>query len=347
MKRYQVSKLFGVTAFLVGVALYVLAFWAVDALRYAGREDLESALSTGLHEKQYVYTEIDHIVMHRIRNEAGDTYTANKSVFLMPSECKLFTAVLKSGGMVGLLVSESSLAKQLESFADGRGEKIRVVGQVEKGSLVDTEAYYADVEGFERSLLAEDLYVIQMPEKGIKAKIGAKGKAGLGILALALISFFTIGGWHRVDEPPFEDTREYRDYLYRFSYGLEKELARKKEYMSRLIREQQGIYRWCLLGGGLVLAANALLLWSLKWMVYSSAGFYGFLISVAGMILGVKFFWHGFINSDRPIAKKLSDTFLLNTLSVRREQTSKLIGLLTRKINEGQQEPDQSTGWEV
>lgn len=45
-------------------------------------------------------------------------------------------------------------------------------------------------------------------------------------------------------------------------------------------------------------------------------------------------FWHGFVNSDSVLAKKLSDLFLLRTTSVRIEESTKLIAVLEKHVEE-------------
>ena len=335
MKGYQVSKLFGLTVFVAVFALYLLAFWAVDAFRFSCRRELGSVPYSRLREGQYVYAYVDRIVVHHIKTDYLDSYVGSKNVTLMPSEHYIYTAVLEGGEMVCMAIADTEIVRQLKEFTDGRGERVEVLGQLSSyAELSLPESYYSDVDDFDRSLFLDSVYVKQRSQAAIKAGIRAKGLWGLGMLGLALLLFVTVGGWHRVSLPPFEETREYRDYLFRFSYGMEEELARKKEYLFGLIAKQQGIYKWCLLGGALVLLGNALLLWCFRWILYSSLAYYGLFVSVGMLTGGIRLTWYGFINSDLPLAKRLSECFFLDTISVKREKTSKIIGALSQRLRQ-------------
>lgn len=60
----------------------------------------------------------------------------------------------------------------------------------------------------------------------------------------------------------------------------------------------------------------------------------GLLVGSYLIVAGIKGIWEGFINSDSPLAYRISDLFLIRSAPVRIEEISKLIAALKYAIQE-------------
>ena len=127
---------------------------------------------------------------------------------------------------------------------------------------------------------------------------------------------------------------------------MEEELKRERELLERYRKEQADMKKWFQLGFGMTVGC-------ILGMLFCALLFKGFsmtsnpILYALGVILlfvffyvlliGIKFVWMAYINSDWPSARRISELFLLRTLSVKKEETSKLINLLSRKVKEAEE----------
>ena len=51
-----------------------------------------------------------------------------------------------------------------------------------------------------------------------------------------------------------------------------------------------------------------------------------------------KLFWQSFVNTDYPLAYRISDLFLLRTNSIKREEASKIIAVIRNRLSSGPEE---------
>lgn len=169
--------------------------------------------------------------------------------------------------------------------------------------------------------------------------------SGIVILAIAMIFYFTSGGLKRVMEPPFEDSREYKDCVLWRGYNLKEALQREKDSREIFRKEQKDYWKYMVVGGFVFLLGFSL---SFVLMLFSAefplitGQFFTVPIEFSGLML----IWHGFVNSNLTNAKSVSETFMINSLPRRIERCTKLIQVLHKRLemeNETENEVEKET----
>ena len=321
MKRYQVSKFFQFTLILVATGLMLMFLYLVELVRYHVPKELTEFNADVMRKGSYVTLTSGALVPQGNRNSSTIYLT-------LAQEYQLYYLLLGESKEIPVLISNKNLINKLDSWRDGQGmgDTVSLIARVE---MIDGKKCFWQVT-------AEEV----RQSHGILSFLG-----GL-VLCAGLVLFATVGGFRVVYERPFEDSRRYKDIYLGKSYRMEEELKRERELLERYKNEQAEMKKWFQLGLGMTVGSLlGMLFCALLFKGFSQTsnpalfalGVILFFVFFYVLLIGIKFVWMAYINSDWPSAHRISETFLLRTLSVKKEETSKLINLLSRKIKEAEE----------
>lgn len=155
----------------------------------------------------------------------------------------------------------------------------------------------------------------------------------LGIVA-SIICFLTFGGFEKVYVHPFEDSKRYKECFFGQIYNTEDRLRKEKENLERYQKEQQESWKDARIGFGIFLAGLVVSAFFLILAFFIPQFILGVFPGYFLMFMSYRWFWDAFINSALPIAAKISDTFLIRSTSVKIQETSKLIEVLSKNLEE-------------
>lgn len=321
VKRYQVSKFFQFTLILVATGLMLMFLYLVEIVRYHLPKELTEFNADLMRQGSYVTITSGALAPQGDRNSTAFFLT-------FAQEYQLYYLLLGESKEVPVLVSNKNLITKLESWRNGQGmgDTVSMIARVEK---IDGKTYFW-----------------QVTKEEVRQSHGILSFVGGIVLCAGLLLFATIGGFRVVYEKPFEDSKRYKDIFLGRSYRMEEELKRERELLERYRKEQADMKKWFQLGFGMTVGC-------ILGMLFCALLFKGFsmtsnpILYALGVILlfvffyvlliGIKFIWMAYINSDWPSARRISELFLLRTLSVKKEETSKLINLLSRKVKEAEE----------
>ncbi len=228
---------------------------------------------------------------------------------------------------------EKDTLERMRLYVDGRGEAVTIMGKVTRVERIH-ETLYQEVLGENYDQLKQGFVIYQVTKEELMMN-GLKSLAWAGILALiATVTLFSVGGIYRRKSIPFEESALYKEYRFKIKYHLEDYLKKEQETLVEL-RERQASF-------------------SKKLFLYISLCVMGFIIfgvcmsncnrnvlMVYPMILGICLLWAGLrkigqilLNMDFETSKRLAKAFELQTIPIKMEQTSILIGLLKRRMVE-------------
>ena len=154
---------------------------------------------------------------------------------------------------------------------------------------------------------------------------------GIAGVCLALFCFLTFAGFKVVTVKPFEDSAEYKECFFGKMYNVESRLEKEKKRLAELHDLQNNVWRDAATGGILAFCGLFIIVFSCIMLKYIPFLFFGIWPGLYILIMSPHWFWHAYINSDRPSAQKISELFLLRTYSVLIEETSKKVGALTQR----------------
>lgn len=233
-----------------------------------------------------------------------------------------YTIPFGQNSYICIMAYSKSLLSQLEAFENGHGEDVAFTGIIVEPPTDLNYNWYTNVEGFNTEDLI-DSFVIRETDfernKDINKHIIY---AGIILLAIAALLFFSAGGIKNFIMKESDNTRSvYNNYAK--SYNGNNELLTEKMQLETLERRLKSIKRAAIL-------CLALLLIGI-YIVYSA---YLLEIKVLGILLiliSVRGIWNYFINSANTLAKSLVKRFTLKSLSVQIEEHRKNIEKLQEK----------------
>ena len=322
MKRYQVSPYFKFTVILAATSIFLLLLYVTELLQYYFPKKINEFNMSNLKNKQYV-----SVTSKECIPASGTKGNASNSVFLsLTNEYRMYRLRVGEQGSIEIGIYDKQTQQVLESWPEGKGESsITVIARV-------------TVDGGRAILL-------QVTPSEMRTHYSILSFIAAILLIVTLFMFLTIGGIKVVYERPFEDSRRYKEIYLGQNYHLEEELAREKNMMERYQQEREKNKSDFKIGLGITVGAFLVLILSILFMSAGSASSVagGFMagISVLMSVLafyvflwGIKILWNAYVNSDSPTARKISEQFMLHTLSIRREESAKLIRLMTTKLEE-------------
>ena len=159
-----------------------------------------------------------------------------------------------------------------------------------------------------------------------------------GVIAeiLFLIRFFTGGGLSAVMDAPFEDSKDYKQCVMGVSYLLREDLERLQRTRQEYYDEQRQAWKRIILGMIILLAGIGLTSFSAA-MIAGLPWFTGGFFTVLVEFTGIAMMFRAYLDADFPLAKKISESFMILSLPIKIERTAKMIAALTKRIREEDQ----------
>lgn len=322
MKRYQLSKYFKFTIVLAATSILLLMLYFGELLRYYFPLEVNEFNLSLLKNDQYArITSSECVPAPNVKGNATD------QVFLgLFTEYPIYRLRIGKQGTLDVGICDKELISTIASWPDGKGDQsITVIARVS----ADDGKYF----------------LLQTTKEEMRQRYGILSFSSGILTCITLMFFLTIGGVKVVYEKPFEDSKRYKDVFYGRTYHLEEELEHERKTLEQYRKEQLRIKKdfkigiWISLGAlmGWILCIMIMMLGSATSVAVGLLSGLSVILSVVcfyALLWGLKFVWNAYLNSDAPSAHKISEMFLLRTISVRREESAKLINLLMRKINE-------------
>ena len=158
--------------------------------------------------------------------------------------------------------------------------------------------------------------------------------------------FFSFAGIRKVYVKPFEDSKRYKDFYLGRAYRMEEEMMREeknlKQLMEKQVLERSNMKKYALgIIGSLAsfLFCGYLYIFGDSGTVFlSTVALYVMFAMLFVFLLMSKLFWQSFVNTDYPLAYRISDLFLLRTNSIKREEASKIIAVIRNRLSSGPEE---------
>lgn len=327
MKRYQVSRGFKYALIVAATGLALLFVFLMELMRFYFPEKVGEFRHPNLRQNQIVSVTANECITF------GPGVNHSPNVFLgtlSPREYYVYRLKLGEQYVLDVGVFDKNIIGTLEAWPEGKGgeNQVTIVGRV--------------METNEIPLL------IQVSAEDVRDEHHLLFFFSGIILVVACVMFLTVGRFHTVYEKPFEDSKRYKEIFLGQNYHLEEELAREKALMEHYQEEQKEINND--IKRGILIIVGSLLGEALCFLFMTAVTLDDALLAILGTLAtlvalalfyvflwGLKYLWNAYINSSFPSAHKISELFCLRTISVRREESSKLIGLITRKLEEQKQ----------
>lgn len=327
MKRYQVSRGFKYALIVAATGVALLFVFLMELMRFYFPEKVGEFRHPNLRQNQIVSVTANECITF------GPGVNHSPNVFLgtlSPREYYVYRLKLGEQYVLDVGVFDKNIIGTLEAWPEGKGgeNQVTIVGRV--------------METNEIPLL------IQVSAEDVRDEHHLLFFFSGIILVVACVMFLTVGRFHTVYEKPFEDSKRYKEIVLGQNYHLEEELAREKSLMEHYRQEQTEIKNdfkrglW-IIGGSLLGEAICFMFITTATLENTILAIFGVIAVLVAIVLfyvflwGLKYLWNAYINSSFPSAHKISELFCLRTISVRREESSKLIGLITRKLEEQKQ----------
>ncbi|MBQ6094602.1 MAG: hypothetical protein IJL09_04320 [Lachnospiraceae bacterium] len=327
MKRYQVSRGFKYALIVAATGLALLFVFLMELVRFRFPKKIGEFSLKSLRNNQYVSVTANECVPGKGNGNATNSeYISPYNVQPVPS----YRLRLGEEAYVDVVVEDAKTISELESWPEGKGGEnyVTVVAKVIKE--------------------ADRLLLYQTSEEHVRDEHHLLFFFSGMILVAACLMFLTVGRISTVYEKPFEDSKRYKEIFLGQNYHLEEELVREKALMEHYQEEQKEINND--IKRGILIIVGSLLGEALCFLFMTAATLDDALLAILGTLAtlvalalfyvflwGLKYLWNAYINSSFPSAHKISELFCLRTISVRREESSKLIGLITRKLEEQKQ----------
>ena len=335
MRRYQVSKHFKVTLviFLAGLLFFIL--YLMSILRYAFSVEVNEFNIGTLKKNQYVdITAKECVTYLREGTQKGYTNTTGGAVGL-GRDYTGYTQKIGENAYIAVEMEDPRLIKEIEAWPFGKGsEPITFKGQVKGTKLHRTVA-----EG-----ILTEVSIFQVTKEEVETAHSILSFIGGIGICVSLVMYLTFAGIKVVYVRPLEDSKRYKDYYLGRVYRMELDLEREKKNLEEIRAEQEKHKKNLLIGiGACVVSLLATLVIGYLWLsgVLAITGLCLTIISAYVHLWSILFTWDAFLNLDHPLAYKISDLFLLRTCSIKREEASKYISVISKRLEQDKQEEEQ------
>lgn len=338
MKRYHVSKYFWFVFSAITFSLFLILFSLIDMALFKHPTKLNDSNVRKLRENSYVELKVERILM-------GENGYPIRGAYMSPSgmgENVRYTVAVGENTYIEMSFGEKESIQLLEGFSGGTGTGFTVRGRV-SDVAIDQDIYQWSIPGFDLENLIPDKRIIETSEKSVGGYFKAKLLFAGAILVVAGLLCFTGIGICPVDEPLFEETKQYKKLLAERNYNLEGDLEKAQNRKEELRQKQGKNTKWIWIGivmalfGGhtyLYLATHYAEIGGSPWII---------LLMLVLFFCGIRTFWRAVLNSQWPPALKIATKFTLNTIPVQIEETSKIIGILRRRLAEQEKSAEVST----
>lgn len=324
MKKYQVSQGFKFTLFLFFVSLLFFLLFLTEWFQFSFPKSVDPCNLETLRNKQYAVVTANECVTYEDGSKQG-YHNCEGGMVGLTREYSSYTLKLGENARLRVGLYEKALISEVDSWVLGKGESpITIIGRVMRSG-------------------SGGIYLFQVTKEEVKEKYGIfRFVGGIG-LCVSVLLFFSVGGIKRVYVKPLEDTKQFKDYFFGRVQNMERELEREKRVLEELQAEQKEHHKrfWIFLSValfGLLLTICLGIVWLMGVNILTGI----FLVIAAYVTIWVMAMaWHAFLNTDYPLAKKLSEIFLLRTCSTRSEEASKYIAVISKRLAQDAQEKER------
>ena len=328
MKRYQVSRHFQMTAIFLLISIILLGIYVVNIVRVQTAPLMTLENYKSFKDGKIVRLSTDQFLIGKAKSTHSSVSAELFHTYYY------FTISLGGDRYVAFGVSQSGTISKFAGFEEGKGSRVQLLAKVDKITPDQVNVtWHENVENFD--LDKQLIQTIRLQEVA-KDDYQVFLVIGMIFFFLSILCFFTIGGIKKVYVHPFEDSKKYRDAVMGRGFDLDKQLEKERRNLEQYRKEQAESYKSY--GTGLALIIGGLLVIVLSVALTMGTMVILFLFGVIPggylILMSPYWFWHGFVNSDSALAKKLSDLFLLRTTSVRIEESTKLIAVLEKHVEE-------------
>lgn len=341
MKRYSVSRLFPITFIFFVLSLILMLINGVGLFRLSHLKELNTQTLFSLQPGQYVSCTINQYVLLEVKTTAGTVSYRGSNWTRGFSESSLksydiYTISLDDKAFVDIGFEDSELIAELEAYSQGRGNSISFIGKVMKtdGEEWSEHRTGTAVSEFRADAWVKNICIAQINLEETKTSYKALMLFGVISGIIALLLFFSVGGIQIVYRKPYEESKRYKDLLMGKNYKLEVDLKRKKEYLDELRHKQKKAKLHTIFYLIFSIICTTVLCINISALVNGTAMIYGVIIALILFLGSIYWLWKSFINTDFMLAIRLSDLFMLDTLSIRIEETSIIIEYLNRRLSE-------------
>lgn len=323
MRRYYVSKFLWIPFVMAFAGLFVLGMLLVDYIRFSSLKTMDGKALLTIKSGQYAEVSFEEMLLNRegYPMEGVFFYAAgNYGRFLLPVDDACVQIEFSA---------TSDVLEDLRKLKEGGKKKVTILVRA-----IGTEASSVDLNEFpkaEGKILANTVL-----REVTKQQMAEKWRFGFLLVGafwgIAFGMLFTSIGIHRAQpEVPFEKSKRFYEIL--SSFNKEEELERTLGRKEELKKKQTGM-RLRIVGYALMAAVCFAVFLRLLYSFEETAPIVAMLCSAAVFFWSVIQAWKSLLNSSWTPALAISKKFSVNSIPVKLEETSILIGTLKRMINE-------------
>lgn len=323
--KYHVSitkrEIFTAVLLLIGLVLLFRGIHSYNKSSHA--LNLEKLNEQTLKDGAYVIGDIDTYIGQKMYG--SNKFSGVSQVFITSGKTyHFYTIPFGQDSYICIMAYSRPLLSQLEAFENGHGEDVYFEGLIVEPPADLNYNWYTHVEDFDTEDLIDSFVISETDFERNKDINKHTIYAGVLLLAIAALSFFSAGGIKNfVIKEGVSENAEPVHNNYAKSYNGNNELLTEKMQLQILEQRLKSIKRAALLCLMLLLIGI--------YIVYSA---YLLEIKVFGILLiliSVRGIWNYFINSANTLAKSLVKIFTLRSLSVQIEEHKKKIEELEEK----------------
>lgn len=334
MIKYSVSKYFRFTLGFALIGVFCLFFGLTGLFRLYHATYLDMSSLNHLHVGNYIHCSVEQyfVASYQVPGSGEIHYTGHVDAFKLgigrdKRIYPCFYVYVGKDQMIPIGIQSADIILQLDAFENGCGGPIHLTGKI--------YTYFSkSTSNSANDMLNSKYMIIQVDETAEKIRLIILICVGTLAFIVAGMLFRFGAGITAVIVTPFEETMEYKKLARGTNYALKEEYNSAVRYLEELLNRQRSIMylKWgglliIFLGIGLMYAAvngHVLLMFQYHVLIL------GFVV----ILVGAECVWQSFINSNYPLAEKISDKFTLNTYSTKIAKASIIVSVLYRRLEE-------------
>lgn len=330
MKKYYVSKLLWIPFVVAFSGCFILCLTLVDYILFSNRKPVDGKGLLSLPTGRYVEISFDEMLL----NAAG--YPAEGVMFYATGNYGRFLFPVDDTCVHIEFAANSNSLEDLRELREGGRKKITILAR-----SIPSDEIQVDLSEFPHAegKVLTDVVLREITEGKMAEKVKYGVIVGFGILAVAVGLLFTSVGIHKVqDDEPFEKSKRY--FETKASFNKEADLERLLKKKEELKNKQARMKLWI---GLYILIATVAFIEFLKLLstFEQAAPVFVMVIMTVVFFWSVIQAWKALLNSEWSPALSISKKFSVNSIPVKLEETSILIGVLKRLINEEMNHADK------
>lgn len=318
MKRYQPLKLFWLTIVLATLGVVCFLYFFADAIPFWTAGKLTPDNLGNVKSGRYVKITFDQCVVGKYGSVRGTLGMGPKTYQIIP-------VAFGEDKYLEIGFANASTIRALQKYQNGRGKALSVVAKVQYNQTYfqGQDLRWYENTAVDAAQVVTEFLFLEMSSLDFLIPL----LAGTALTAAAALCFLTVGGIRVVYETPFEDTRAYKECAYGRIINVEWRIEREKATLAELYRQQEET--GTTMRGGIAVGIFGIFIIGCGFVILM--GVFRFPFTIAGVfviIWGLKVWKDGFLNSNHPVAYRISKIFMQHTTSIKIEETEKLISAL-------------------